>query len=366
MKRLVLMIIPAFICGVMLTNCDSNEESEESDSPNVASMLTFDNWEISKSELGFEINIRGIHFVNAETGFIVGYNGEIYKTNNAGKTWQKQNSGTKSHLQSVFFLDENIGFASSGWGCFDVGCNGCVFLKTTNGGEKWTKEFVDDYWAIQNLHFFDNQNGLAIFFTPQGSLAKPNTKYSYIAKTSNGGDSWDIIDLEIYYSTNKFYCFDNIVYIVGANQKIFKSKDQGNSWETIHTPIETWYSVRNIHFINENIGFIDGISNFYKTVDGGLNWEEVDFPFSSFGTFHFYNETEGFNVIDVWKYEGIGCFPTYKGCITYQTYDGGGTWNESELVYSYYWRLTHFVQRDLGYGINISQFFTIKRLEAGR
>jgi len=64
-------------------------------------MLTFDNWKITKFELSFEINVRGIHFINAETGFIVGYNGEIYKTNNAGKSWQKQNSETKSHLQKV-------------------------------------------------------------------------------------------------------------------------------------------------------------------------------------------------------------------------------------------------------------------------
>jgi hypothetical protein len=115
-----------------------------------------------------------------------------------------------------------------------------------------------------------------------------------------------------------------------------------------------------MYFFNENIGYIDGISNIYKAVDGGLNWKIVDFPFSSFGTFHFYNETEGFNIIDVSEYEG-GDFSTYKGCIGYQTYDGGATWEKSSLINSYYLGLTYFVQSDLGYGINFSEFFTIKR-----
>ena len=115
-----------------------------------------------------------------------------------------------------------------------------------------------------------------------------------------------------------------------------------------------------MYFFNESIGYIDGISNIYKTVDGGLSWKIVDCPFLSFGTFHFYNETEGFNIVDVSEYEG-GEFPAYKGCIGYQTYDGGVTWENSALINSYYLGLTYFVQNDLGYGANFSEFFTIKR-----
>ena len=345
------MIISALICGVVFTNCDSQGASEEDDNPNVASILTFDNWEISKSELGFDINIRDMYFVNAEIGFIVGYNGEIYKTTDAGKSWQKQYSEIGYHLFSVFFLDENTGFTSSA----------NEILKTIDGGLTWEKIFSSDYARILNLHFFDNLNGLSLIIT---DFTKPNTKKYFIAKTSDGGVNWEFIDLDNHYATEKFYCIDNIIFVIGENQKIFKSKDQGDTWETIYTPIQAWNSVRNMYFYNENIGYIDGITEIYKTIDGGQNWEIVDFPFSNFGTFHFYNETEGFNVVDVWKYEGIGCYPTYKGCITYQTYDGGATWNESELVYSDYWGLIYFVQRDLGYGINISEFFKIEHLTA--
>ena len=352
LRKIFTMII-CFASFTVFTNCKKENNI-------IVENQILDEWEISKSKLGFNINLRDIFFVNTETGFIVGYNGDIYKTNDAGKSWQKQNSTTSLHLFSVFFIDENTGFASGGamGGCLDNDCDkGSPFLKTVDGGKTWEKTLFKDYIDIRSLHFFDNLNGLAIIHVPSPSFPEKR----FIAKTSNGGTNWTLTELNtypVYY--NKFYCFDNIVYVSGENQKIFKSKDYGNSWETILTPLPIGNSLRNMYFYNENIGYIDGISNIYKTVDGGLNWGIVNFPFSSFETFHFYNEKEGFNIENVYKYEG-GDFPTYKGCIGYQTYDGGVIWKNSALTNSYYLGLTYFVQSDLGYGANISEFFTIKR-----
>ena len=350
-------MITIIICLVGLTvfmGCDKEDKILDS-------TQLLDGWEISKSKLDIEIDPHpcDIYFINAETGYFVGYWGEIYKTTNAGISWQKLNSETTLRLYSVFFLDENTGFVSGRAGggyTDDDNNNGSPFLKTIDGGKTWEKRFFEDYTDIRCLHFFDNLNGLAIIHTYLLSSEK-----CFVAKTSDGGINWTLIELNIYPTYyNKFYCFDNVIYISGENQKIFKSKDYGNTWETIHTPLPAWNYVRNMYFVNENVGYIDGISNIYKTIDGGLNWEVVDFPFSSFGTLHFYNETEGFNIVDVSEYEG-GDFPTYKGCIGYQTYDGGATWEKSALINSYYWGLTYFVQSDLGYGINLSEFFTIKR-----
>ena len=108
------------------------------------------------------------------------------------------------------------------------------------------------------------------------------------------------------------------------------------------------------------MGFIDGAPDIYKTTDGGINWVKVDIPYSSSNLFHFYNETEGFMIQTVSAYEG-GDFPTTKGSQSFQTLDGGKTWNKSELNDTLFLGLTCFPERDLGYGINVPKFYTIKR-----
>ena len=64
-----------------------------------------------------------MYFVNENIGFVVGYNGDIYKTIDSGSTWRKQNSGTILHLHSVYIIDENVGFVSSNAasGCHEKG-----------------------------------------------------------------------------------------------------------------------------------------------------------------------------------------------------------------------------------------------------
>ncbi len=316
-------------------------------------------WEITKNKLDFDINSRDLFFINSKIGFVVGYNGDIYKTINSGESWQKQNSETTLHLLSVYFINENIGFASGQAmsGCLDEDCDkGCVFLKTTNGGDTWTKKLFKDYIRIKSLHFFNESRGLALIYTPD----IPNSRDYYIAKTVNGGDSWEFIDLAIKPTRDRFYCVDNVVFIAGENQKIYKSTDLGDNWKTITTPLPAWNDVRNLYFYNKTIGFMDGVTDIYKTTDGGKKWGTVDFPFSSFNVFHFYNETEGFNIETISAYEG-GDFPTFKGSQSFLTHDGGETWNKSELIDSIYLGLTYFPERDLGYGINGSEFYMIKK-----
>lgn len=59
-------------------------------------------WEISKTSFDFG-NPRDMFFINAEVGFVVGYDGNIFKTVNSGNSWQKQQSGTTLPLVSAFF-----------------------------------------------------------------------------------------------------------------------------------------------------------------------------------------------------------------------------------------------------------------------
>jgi photosystem II stability/assembly factor-like uncharacterized protein len=132
-------LIAILLAVIVIIGC-----SKEPNNPENVQLQGLDGWDISKSNYDFDINPRDIFFINPNIGFVVGYNGDIYKTIDSGKTWEKKNSGTTLHLFSVFFLDENVGFVSSQamGGCLDADCDkGSVLLKTTNGGDTWTKTF---------------------------------------------------------------------------------------------------------------------------------------------------------------------------------------------------------------------------------
>ncbi|MCW8811479.1 MAG: YCF48-related protein [Ignavibacteriaceae bacterium] len=62
----------------------------------------------------------------SQIGYSVGDQGIIFKTSDAGLTWQPQQSGTSQRLNKIYFIDLDFGFA--------VGENGLI-LRTTSGGE---------------------------------------------------------------------------------------------------------------------------------------------------------------------------------------------------------------------------------------
>jgi photosystem II stability/assembly factor-like uncharacterized protein len=320
-----------------------------------------DGWTIYKKAIDFEINIRDMYFVNSRVGFVVGFNGAIYATTNGGNNWAKQNSNTTLHLLSVHFIDEKTGYISglAMSGCLDEDCGkGAIFLKTNDGGKNWEKSFFSTYTRITSLHFFDANQGLAIISIPDVL----NQKTVYLAKTIDGGQNWQLTDVDIFQAGAFYSSIGDVTYVNGENQKIFKSTDRGDNWITLETPVPANYDVCNMYFIDTEKGFIDGKSQIYQTTNGGLTWYTTNFPFTSMETFHTYDEYEVFNVIEVMEYEG-GDFPTFKGSIAYQTFDGGLTWSQSELNDSVALGLTCFPMKDIGYSMNFSEFYTFKRNE---
>jgi len=70
-------------------------------------------------------NYSDLFFTTENTGYVIGWDGEISMTENCGKDWTLLDSRTDKDLFSICFTDVNTGFA--------VGSNG-IILKTTNSG----------------------------------------------------------------------------------------------------------------------------------------------------------------------------------------------------------------------------------------
>ncbi len=71
---------------------------------------------------------RGLHFFNANEGFVSGYEGFLLKTVDGGQSWQEIPYDDERQATNIYFVDEQVGWA--------IG-NGGLLLSTTDGGRNW-------------------------------------------------------------------------------------------------------------------------------------------------------------------------------------------------------------------------------------
>ena len=174
-------------------------------------------WNTTASGVG--TNLTDIQFVTNNIGWIVGYNGQIYKTINGGANWTIQASNTNANLWSVHFIDANVGFATG------VG----IILKTTDGGINWTisyqSESTENVQSFKSIYFTDTENGWVV---GQESI----TTDGVIFHTSNGGINW-----------------------LKQNSGV------------------TGFRLQSVHFIDAMNGWAcGGDGTVLSTIDGGSNW----------------------------------------------------------------------------------------------
>ncbi|MFZ1321271.1 MAG: T9SS type A sorting domain-containing protein [Ignavibacteria bacterium] len=86
-----------------------------------------------------------LHFIDDQTGWIGGQQGNLYYTSNAGINWIQQLSNINDQLLDIEMLDQNTGWI--------VGISGLI-LKTTNGGTTWintvSTEVPNEFKLSQN------------------------------------------------------------------------------------------------------------------------------------------------------------------------------------------------------------------------
>ena len=102
-------------------------------SPTLLKTTNGTNWTFqTNSGVSTFVSFNDIRFSDANNGWIVGGNGIIRHTTNAGATtWSAQNSGTQYELLGVDFLNTSVGYACGRQG---------VIITTGNGGTTWAAQ----------------------------------------------------------------------------------------------------------------------------------------------------------------------------------------------------------------------------------
>lgn len=208
-------------------------------------------------------------------------------------------SGTKESLTDVKFIDEKDGMVTGGEG---------TIYTTKDGGNTWKglnpialkQDTVISYSSLQRI----NKDVVwvpGIYKKGHGRRAK--LIGTILLKTEDGGKSWKDVwfgDAKAYITALKFYD-KNIGFLSTSNADIYKTTNGGESWQLVKNISEKsrYYNrVKDIIFINKNTIVMVGLEGLvYLTKDGGITWvKDSSAPKRGFTKIVFKDATNGYLV----------------------------------------------------------------------
>lgn len=104
--------------------------------------------------IGDKPRLNSVFFVDQNSGWAVGANGKIFVTMDQGKHWNEQVSNVSGELTDIFCLSRNEGVS--------VGSDGTI-LSTTTAGKHWKAEPSDTMHKLEKVSFA-GRKGFAVGF----------------------------------------------------------------------------------------------------------------------------------------------------------------------------------------------------------
>lgn len=192
----------------------------------------------------------------------VGERGHILYSDDQGRTWTQASVPTRQLLTSVQFVDPQHGWA--------VGHDAQI-LASDDGGKRWNKQFedLDREAPLLDVWFKDTRTGFAV------------GAYGMLLTTQDGGRHWQDIgerlDNEDQYHLNAIAMVkDAGLFIVGEAGSMFRSRDDGQSWERLEGPYQgSLFGV--IGTAQPATLLAYGLrGNLFRSTDFGDSWSQVE------------------------------------------------------------------------------------------
>lgn len=313
------------------------------------------NW--SSKVIGYSIGkLNTVKFINADTGYVGGGHSIsiffIYKTTDGGNTWTQSNVSNLRPLEvipdeqqwiyyggginSIYFKDQNIGYAVSGWGGWDRG-----IFTTTDGGTTWSRKYYESE-ADGILSVYGNSQGKAWAVGRDGVIFTTEDDGNSWAQLLSGSNAVHLYSGDFIYSI--FMINENVGWAAGKRNKvsqslkdfIFKTTNGGKIWKTqfLQGSSGVEPGVKCIYFINDNLGWAVGEREFFRTTDSGENWI-TDYGIGGSSVF-FIDQNTGWVTSDK-DYTGI-----------YKSTDGGITWEQKSAISS---SSIFFINNNIGWAV---------------
>ncbi len=335
---------------------------------------------------GFSVKLFAGGFGD-NTGWVVGRDGLIMKTEDGGKKWKVATRGAKD-LHYIDFINPKTGWGVRG-GSFlyrEIGAGG-VIMRTDDGGDTWEvqKKFALPT-TINSSFFINSSTGWMVGWQWKDTQGGPMIQNSLILHTTNGGNTWEVQSKRpVVELLNVYFTDTDTGWVVGDGGLILHTKDAGKTWKSQKSGTkltlnrvyfvnndEGWiigggYTDKNdfetediilhtrdggghwhiqwlkknewlygMFFVNSTEGWITGDNLLLYTDDGGKTWHKREIERGSFISPFFVNERKGWILVDE-SVEGEGLDVYVRGILL--TEDDGKTWRKQKLgLHKYPWR----------------------------
>lgn len=252
-------------------------------------MLAAPRWTIQTS--GVTTRLRGVSAVSERVAWASGAGATVLRTVDGGTTWQKLTVTS----DNVDFRDIDASDANTAY-ILSIG-NGPAsrIYKTTDAGKTWNLQFKneDEKAFLDAMSFWDAQHGLV--------FGDSVDKQFYILTTADGGRTWSRVPqanlppaLE---NEGAFAASGTNIAVFGkshawigtgaaAKSRVLRTADGGQTWQIAETPLASGPSlgIFSIAFRDAKHGVIAGgdyrkeseaVDNLAVTEDGGATWKLV-------------------------------------------------------------------------------------------
>ena len=185
--------------------------------------------------------------------------GKVVRSDDGGRTWQRQNTPVRETLQDIAAWDSENAVA--------VGNQGVV-IRTGDGGRTW-QQVEAPRSAVSNmlLRVAAGVNGSAIAVGEMGA----------VLASADYGRSWQRLGDERDITLNDVARQEAHLWVAGEYGKLLHSPDEGRSWNEIRTPATA--SLTGIAFRDARHGVAVGLEGvLIVTRDGGASWVRMPSP----------------------------------------------------------------------------------------
>jgi photosystem II stability/assembly factor-like uncharacterized protein len=283
-------------------------------------------WQVPTNAPGtVSVKFDDIHFLNPTYGMTCNGDGKVYRTLDAGVTWDLVLSNPAAFFRSIVIVDSLHAFVGN-FGYF-AGSNlldSTAVYQTTDGGATWAPAPIPTpaRIGICGLHKVGNQNLHGV-----GRIEGPT---SFI-KSTDSGVSWTYTDMAPYcnFLVDCYFHSADTGFVIGGTDSltnsypiILKTNDAGASWDTVQIGGPTLGSwCWKINFPSHQVGYVSiesltGAVHCFKTTDGGDTWSPKAITPNYFSC-------QGIGFVN----DNVGWAGGYYGNNLFETVDGGDSWN---------------------------------------